>query len=660
MSAHAWAEANQRHLTASLAVVRAQLEARAGEGGAAKAEARARRELERAREAMSAPAALDALAAAFGLSEFERGILLLCAGVELAGDFAPLLARAQGDPARAYPTFGLALAALPEAHWSALSPEAALRRWRMIEVGPASALTAAPLRIDERVLHHLAGVRHADQRLAGLVETVDAPDELVDSHAALARHVAATWAGTGEAPLPAVQLHGPDAASRRAVAAAACALLGVELGAVAAHALPTGPAELEELLRVWERESVFTPAALLVERDDADTPDSAREAALTRVVDGLQAPLLLSGREPRPARQRPLVNMEVPRPTRGEQRALWEAVLGSAGEGMEDDIDRLAEQFTLGPPAVRAAAAAALGRVRESGREDAGALAAALWDACRHQARPALEELAQRIPASARWDDLVLPPAHAAVLRGLADQVRDRAVVHGRWGWAGRGARGLGITALFAGESGTGKTTAAEVVAQELGLDLFRIDLSGVVSKYIGETEKNLRRVFDTAEEGGAVLLFDEADALFGRRGEVKDSHDRHANVEVAYLLQRMEAYPGLAVLTTNLPDALDPAFLRRIRFIVHFPFPDAAQRAEIWRRAFPAGTPTRGLRPDDLARLNVAGGNIRNIALNAAFLAAAAGSPVRMEHLLRAARMEYDKLQRPLPEAEVRGWARE
>jgi SpoVK/Ycf46/Vps4 family AAA+-type ATPase len=198
---------------------------------------------------------------------------------------------------------------------------------------------------------------------------------------------------------------------------------------------------------------------------------------------------------------------------------------------------------------------------------------------------------------------------------------------------------------------------AAEVLANELQLDLYHIDLSQVVSKYIGETEKNLGRVFDAAEEGGAILFFDEADALFGKRSEVKDSHDRYANIEVSYLLQRMEAYRGLAILTTNLKSALDPAFLRRIRFVVQFPFPDAAQRADIWRGVFPARTPTEDLDVVQLARLNVAGGSIRNIALNAAFLAMDAGSPVRMADLLRAARTEYAKLERPLTAAEVGGW---
>ena len=268
-----------------------------------------------------------------------------------------------------------------------------------------------------------------------------------------------------------------------------------------------------------------------------------------------------------------------------------------------------------------------------------------------------MDELAQRIDGTPSWEDLVLPNAELQILRDVASHVRQRATVYEQWGFGKNGARGLGITALFTGTSGTGKTLAAEVLAHELRLDLYRIDLSTVVSKYIGETEKNLRRIFDAAEAGGAVLLFDEADALFGKRTEVKDSHDRYANIEVSYLLQRMEAYRGLAILTTNLKNALDTAFLRRIRFIVQFPFPDARQRAEIWRRVFPRETPVDGIAVDRLAQLTIAGGNIRSVALNAAFIAADACEPVRMTHLLRAARGEYAKLERPLTDAEVSGW---
>jgi SpoVK/Ycf46/Vps4 family AAA+-type ATPase len=236
--------------------------------------------------------------------------------------------------------------------------------------------------------------------------------------------------------------------------------------------------------------------------------------------------------------------------------------------------------------------------------------------------------------------------------------LRQRVTVHDLWGFARKSRRGLGISALFHGPSGTGKTMAAEVLASALRLDLYHIDLSRIVSKYIGETEANLRRVFDAAEENGAILLFDEADSLFGTRSQVKDSHDRYANIEVSYLLQRMEAYRGLAILTTNMRSALDPAFLRRIRFAVRFPFPDAGQRSAIWRKVFPAEAETLGLDHDRLARLQVAGGNIRNIALNAAFLAADAGEPVGMRHLREAAHAEYAKLDRRLTQAEAEAWA--
>jgi SpoVK/Ycf46/Vps4 family AAA+-type ATPase len=206
---------------------------------------------------------------------------------------------------------------------------------------------------------------------------------------------------------------------------------------------------------------------------------------------------------------------------------------------------------------------------------------------------------------------------------------------------------------LFAGESGTGKTMAAEALANELNLLLYKIDLSAVVSKYIGETEKNLRSLFDAAESGGAVLFFDEADALFGKRSEVRDSHDRYANIEVSYLLQRMESFNGLAVLASNRKDSVDPAFLRRLRFVVNFPFPAQAQRRSIWQEAFPANTPVGELDLDRLARLNLTGGSIHNVALNAAFLAANDGGMVTMDLMLSAARSEFRKLERPVNEAD-------
>jgi SpoVK/Ycf46/Vps4 family AAA+-type ATPase len=320
-------------------------------------------------------------------------------------------------------------------------------------------------------------------------------------------------------------------------------------------------------------------------------------------------------------------------------------VLGPAD--LNGTVGALVEQFELGTDEIRAAAL-------DAGPEPN---AEALWDACRSRARPRMEDLAQRIEPAGRWEDLVLPERERQTLRDLVLHVRHRALVNEHWGFAAKSRRDNGVSALFAGPSGTGKTMAAEVLARELRLDLYRIDLSAAVSKYIGETEKNLRRVFDAAELGGAILLFDEADALFGRRTEVKDSHDRYANIEVGYLLQRMEAYRGLAILTTNLKGAIDPAFLRRIRFVVQFPRPDEAARRAIWERIFPERAPVEALDLDALGRLDVTGGAIRNIALRAAVLAAEEGTAVSMPQLARAARAECAKLDRPAAEGLLTRW---
>jgi hypothetical protein len=608
------------------------------------------------------PVTLDTLCATFGLSSFERNLLLLCAGIELDSTFAPLCAAAQGEADRTFPTFSLALAALPGAHWSALTPGAPLRRWRFIEVGAGPSLTIAPLRIDERVLHYLVGVSQLDDRLAGLVEPIAsvASSDLAPSHVEMAQRVAAIWtAFRGRRGVPVIQLCGNSPGDCRAVVAAAAAAVGLRAMVTAADLIPASAAELDALLRLWEREAALGGAVLLVECDGSD-PSTAgddargRASGTARLIERVGGLVIVSAREPRPIAFHPSINLDVHRPTTGEQRAAWREALGQAADTNPTGIAAVASQFGMSFPSIRSVAAEALTNSAASPGLD---VAAAAWHSCRARCRTRLEGLAQRIEPAAGWGDIVLPEPQIQALRQIAIHVRHRTTVYETWGFAARCARGLGISALFAGTSGTGKTMAAEVLANELRLDLYRIDLSSVVSKYIGETEKNLRRVFDAAEESGAILLFDEADALFGKRSEVKDSHDRYANIEVSYLLQRMEAYRGLAILTSNMKQALDPAFLRRIRFIVQFPFPDAAQRAEIWRRIFPVQTPTDGLDIARLARLNMAGGSIRNIAMNAAFHAAEAGEPVRMMHLREAAKNEYTKLERPLAEAEIGGW---
>ena len=587
-------------------------------------------------------------------------MVLLCAGIELDSSVAPLCAAAQGNPSRSYPTFSLALAALPQAHWSALSPAAPLRQWRLIEVGAGPALTLAPLRIDERVLHYLVGLAYLDEQLAGLVEPVApvAADDLTPSHLAVAEQVASAWSADRDQrrPVPVVQLCGPDAADRRAVAAAAGISIGLRVAAIAADLIPAAAAELDALIRLWERETALSGIVLLVECDDADpTADPARARRVSLLIERVAGLVIVSGRERRPVTHRPSIGFDVNRPTPAEQRAAWRAALGPIADEDPTGVDAIAAQFSLGLPAIRSSAAEAVARCAAAPRQSVARARRGMSVAhCVALTWMTWPSGSSPPPAGTTWS---CPASRSTLCRRIAQHVRHRATVYDAWGFAAKSARGLGISALFAGASGTGKTMAAEVLANELRLDLYRIDLAGVVSKYIGETEKNLRKVFDAAEHSGAILLFDEADALFGKRSEVKDSHDRYANIEVSYLLQRMEAYRGLAILTTNLKSALDPAFLRRIRFVIQFPFPDAPQRAEIWRRIFPASTPTEGLDVGKLAKLNVPGGNIRNIALNAAFLAAHAGEPVRMRHLLEAARIEYSKLERPLTDAEIGGW---
>src|SRR5205823_5150641 len=271
--------------------------------------------------------------------------------------------------------------------------------------------------------------------------------------------------------------------------------------------------------------------------------------AAAAFADEVRAPLLVTGRDPLPLRHRAVVRLDLEPPKPEEQEQLWRAALGPLASRANGAVERVVAQFVLSAPAIRAAA-------RSAAAEPCGDLGAALWSACSRQAQPMLDELAQRIlPTATDWSELVLPEQERGFLLDLVAQVRQRRKVYDEWGFAVKNRNGLGVTALFAGPSGTGKTMAAEILAHVLCLDLYRIDLSQVVSKYVGETEKNLRRVFDAADDGGAILLFDEADALFGKRSEVKDSHDRFANIEVGYLLQRMETYRGLAILTTNMKD---------------------------------------------------------------------------------------------------------
>ncbi len=622
-------------------------------------------------------ATLDQLCQIFELSGFERDVILLSVGLEMNGAIGALCGAVQGDAQRSFPTFSLALLLFPDAHWYSLSQDAPLRRWRLLDLSGGLTLTGSALRLDERILHFLFGVQQVDSRLAGIVSPWrDRGIAIPASQGLMVEQIAAILGGAGDAPL--VQLCGGDTAVKQAIAAAACRKLGLGLLVVAADGLSTDVAQANLLQCLCEREARLLKSVVLIDCDGVpeggptDGAVAQLQSAIGRLIESIEGPVLVSSIDRRRQRQRQMITFEVQLPNQVEQRQLWlQGLTGLSmfkGEGLQDQltqqIDRMVSSFNLSSPGIQSACARVEQLLKAESMVDSAIgigvndrLPMLLWDACLAQARPRLNELAQPIESGVGWEDLVLPEKEFLVLRTIAAHVRQRMKVYEQWGFAGKGGRGLGISALFSGASGTGKTLAAEVLAKELQLDLYRVDLSSVVSKYIGETEKNLRRIFDAAETGGTILLFDEADALFGKRSEVRDSHDRYANMEVAYLLQRIEAYRGLAIMTTNLKGSVDQAFLRRIRFIVQFPFPDVVQRTEIWRRVFPRETPVEGLVYGKLAKLSVAGGNIRNIALNAAFLAADAGESVQMRHILDAAQSEYVKLERPLTEAEVRGW---
>jgi hypothetical protein len=601
------------------------------------------------------PTALATLCHGFELSPFERDILLIAAGMELDSHIHDLVAAHGGA------NFALALSALPGAHWSAVGPNGPLRRWRLIEFGVGGSLVQTPFRIDEYVLEYLLGMTPVDARLLELSQGF-AEIPLTRSQVQLADQITTIWREAKQAP-PIIQLVAREVNAPCAeVAQAVCADLGMGLLSISAAALPTVASELDLMSRLCARHARLTHGAIVLSCEVAEGGEAAREAALDLWIERLDAPLFLTARKRRQTRRRPSLSFDVMKPTCAEQTALWRSELGPE-QGMADTARQLAAQFHLGAGAISIIAAEARARISTCEKQphhSSSHGSKVVWEAARQQLQPQLDNLAQRVSLHAGWPDLVLPEPQMQILRSIAVQLAHRPTVLEAWGFGSAGERGLGLVTLFAGSSGTGKTLAAEILAQELNLDLYRVDLGAVVSKYIGETEKNLSRVFDAAEEGGAILLFDEADALFGKRTEVSDSHDRHANVEVSYLLQRVETFRGLAILTTNMRGALDAAFLRRLRFVVNFPFPDAAMRARMWDLAFPPGAPTEGLDVTRLSQLNLSGGQIRTVALNAAFLAAARGGPVGMEDIQTAARMEYAKHDKILTDSELKGWRHE
>jgi Winged helix domain, variant/ATPase family associated with various cellular activities (AAA) len=590
---------------------------------------------------------LRRLARAFELGSDDVELLLIALAPDLDPRFERLYGYLHDDVSRRRASAGLAL----ELAGAGSGVASGIERVRLGPHGPLVArgivlvedadrpFLTRSLRVADRVTAHLLGDDQPDAAIKDLlIESVAAPIGDVEL---LARAI--------DARIPLVYVHERSGSSGRSLAAAA-------LGALGLPVLPLDLARLGpndnpgEVAAATSREAGLRGAGIVV--GPVETL-SERGAAAVRVFAECRPPVVLIGSrpwDPTWAREAALL-LEAPVPSIAQRHELWLGSLnGERPVGFDPAVVTLA--FRLTPDQIIRAAQAAR-RVTVAGARPM--TVADISSGARAQNAAGLERLARRIEPVANWDDLVLPEASEAQIRELTARARHRDKVIGEWGMGGGNSRRLGITALFAGDSGTGKTMSAEVLAGDLGFDLYVIDLSTVVDKYIGETEKNLDRIFTEADRVNGVLLFDEADALFGKRSEVKDARDRYANVEVAYLLQRMESFDGLAILTTNLRANVDEAFIRRLDAIVDFALPEEEHRRLLWDRNLTPAVP----KSDDIdlgflaRRFKLSGGDIRNICVAAAYLAAAADRPVSMGDLIRATEREYQKLGRLTVEAE-------
>jgi SpoVK/Ycf46/Vps4 family AAA+-type ATPase len=619
----------------------------------------------RLRESLRAgvPLRLVDLARGFGLDDFDVDAILLSLLPEIDLEFEMGYGRLQGSRGRSWPSVDLILEifhpsidARVEAR-ARFTPGAPLLRHglvRLLSDGPdlSSGLPAQLVRVDPRVASYLLGSDEVDPELRSHARVV-APaitfDDLIlpaDLVARLCRFVEPR----GETS-PIVYLQGPYGAGKRATAEALCHGLGIKLLAVDGALYVAGEEPIRQLARRAGREARLQGAALYWEGAEAllDEDKPAVQAAFLDAIEAHPGLTFLAGKgawEPTGTlSRRDFIRVELPRPNAAEQARLWETALGR-GLAPDVDLEALTGAYRLTGGQIRDAAATAqnLALFRAPGEP---VKHAEIVTAARLHSTRKLSSLGHLISPRALWDDLVLPPDQRDRLVEICAHLRHRGKVMDGWGFDRKMALGKGVSALFSGPPGTGKTLAAGVMARELGLDLYHVELPAILSKYIGETEKNLSQLFDEAEQSNAILFFDEADTLFGKRTEVKDAHDRNANLEASYMLQRMEAYEGMSILASNFTKNMDEAFVRRIRFMVEFPSPNERDRRRIWDRAFPPEAP----RADDLdldflaRKIDLAGGYIRNIALRAAFLAASKGDVIRMGHLLTAARWEYQKM---------------
>ncbi|RPI74495.1 MAG: ATP-binding protein, partial [Desulfobacteraceae bacterium] len=534
-------------------------------------------------------------------------------------------------------------------------------------------LPARALKLNERIAEFLLGFNEIDLRLNGFAKVLFpqkglkdlALDQktqrffatLVERYCAAVRRMPdpgdRTRAGN-DLQRAVYYFYGPYGGGKKAAAEAICRELGLPLLWVNLRKMLLQDAlPFEKATALIFRESLLMPCAVYLEEFDLllrdEDPWPVRREALLKTIEELSWMTILSGRTvwAPPGLANPFLPIGFPVPDYPLRKTLWQKNLNGQADLPGLDLGDLADKFKFTAGQIRDAGATATNAALLKSLTGAEFSSDDLYAACRSQSNQKLSSLAVKLKPIYTWKDIVLPAEPLALLREIIAQVKHHKTVYYEWGFDRKLSLGKGLNIIFSGPSGTGKTMAAEIIANALNLDLYKIDLSMVVSKYIGETEKNLSRIFEEAATSNGILFFDEADALFGKRSEVRDSHDRYANIEIGYLLQKMEEHTGMVILATNLRKNMDEAFMRRMHFCIDFPFPDEDQREKIWRRIFPGESPlAKDLDYKFLSeRLKLAGGNIKNIALTAAFYAAGDATEIKLRHIMLASKREYRKI---------------
>jgi SpoVK/Ycf46/Vps4 family AAA+-type ATPase len=626
---------------------------------------------------------LEELARSFHLNVIDINILLICFAPELDLRYESLYSYLQSDVTKKRPSVDLVLNLLCPSLEAKIAARqrfiasAPLIKHNLLNLGDDPSAQQPPLlskylKMSDRIVNYLLNIDEIDSRISIYtkyklpqvkLEELLLPTEIKQRFRLLTQEPQALTEGC------IFYFQGTYGVGKQATAEALCREVGTGLLIVDGERLLNAEAvAFDTIINLVCREARLLNAAIYWKGFDRLLEDD-KQARLESLIQQLEnAGLLtfLAGDvtwEPVDALQDILfLRVEFSTPTNAERVQLWQKSLkGETGYGSETDLNILASKFRFSGGQIEDATATARNIAHWRDPQQQELTMADIYAGCRLQSNRKLSNLATKINPHYNWSDIILPPEQMQMLREICNSVKYRTLIYDEWGFDGKLALGKGVNVFFAGLPGTGKTMSAGIIAGELGLALYKIDLSSVVSKYIGETEKNLSSIFDEAQTSNAILFFDEADALFGKRSEVRDSHDRYANIEVSYLLQRIEEYQGVVILATNLRKNMDDAFIRRMHFSIEFPFPNKKERRRIWEQIFPKITPrSPDLDLDFMAqRFEIAGGNIRNIALASAFLAADNGGAISMNHLISATRREYQKMGKMLSEEEFGEYAR-